>query len=564
MKALVVDDNRTNLIALQAMLERFGYEVVTAHDGADGLAVFQLEQPDLVVMDVVMPVMDGYEATRRIKRQCDGRFVPVIFITSLSGTDDLVKCVDAGGDDFIVRPFDMAILEAKLVALQRIVRVYANLKAHERALEAHNRRLDREMQVGQTVLAKILRRGTLDDPALRYWMLPLGVFNGDLLLSARTPAGGVHVMLGDITGHGLSAAMGAQPVADVFYGMSDKGFSIGDIAVEINRRLYATLHPEIFCAACLVELDPERSTATIWNGAMPDVFIVDAQGGQTRRISSGHQALGVVPDEKFNRQAAIVPINGAERIHIFSDGFIDARNYGGEKFGMARLAQRFEKQQGAAVDIEDLKADLFAHLGEAAPGDDVSVVTLECGNIAAVPARSVPQHRLRSGKPARWQAEVTLYADALRNINPVPVITNLITEVQAPQGHRERIFTVVSELVTNALDHGLLGLDSSAKHGPEGFARYYRQRADALSRLEEGWLLINVEHTPSADGGLLLIRVEDSGPGFDVPALERCLKEPATNTNYCGRGITLLRNLCEYLTFKNRGNCVEAAYRWSA
>jgi anti-sigma regulatory factor (Ser/Thr protein kinase) len=101
------------------------------------------------------------------------------------------------------------------------------------------------------------------------------------------------------------------------------------------------------------------------------------------------------------------------------------------------------------------------------------------------------------------------------------------------------------------------------KQGPEGFARYYQQRADALARLNDGWLLINAEHTPSETGGLLLIRVEDSGPGFDVPALERGVNEQATNKNYCGRGIPLVRNLCEYVTYKNRGNCVEAAYRWT-
>ncbi|MBI3776021.1 MAG: response regulator [Gammaproteobacteria bacterium] len=149
MKVLIVEDDPTNRLALQVMLERFGYLVVTACDGADGVAMFELEHPDVVLIDIVMPVMDGYDATRAIKRLCGSRFVPVIFVTSLYGTDDLVKCIDAGGDDFLVRPFDVAILQAKLSSMHRIQAVHANLEAHEHALEEHNARLNREMQIGQ-------------------------------------------------------------------------------------------------------------------------------------------------------------------------------------------------------------------------------------------------------------------------------------------------------------------------------------------------------------------------------------------------------------------------------
>ena len=562
MKILVVEDDPTNRIALRAMLEHFGYVVVTACDGADGIAMFELENPDAVLMDIMMPVMDGYEATREIKRRCGRRFVPVIFVTALSGTEDLVKSIDAGGDGFLVRPFDVEILQAKLSAMHRIQAVHADLAEHERALEAHNDRLNHEMRIGQAVLAKMMRKGISDEKVLRSWMSPLGIFSGDLLLSARTPAGGLHVMLGDITGHGLSAAIGAQPVVDMFYSMTSKGFSIGDIASEINRRVHETLYPEIFCAACLVELDEPRTTAMIWNGAMPDVLIIDTNTGQQRCVTSNRQALGVRTDGEFNRRADMVSITAADVIVLCSDGFIEAHNDHGKKYGQAQFAQRMSQIRDRASVLPTLRASLLNFMGRASAVDDVSLVEISCAEAPLVREDDSSSQSLARMAPTHWQAQLVLHADALRTVNVVAVVANLITGVQSPSGHRERIFTVLTELLTNAVDHGLLGLDSQLKSSPEGFAGYYVRRSQALAELREGWIRINLQHSPDDNAGLLKIRVEDSGPGFDFARCNDPASAPGYTTLYRGRGIGLVNSLCSSVEFGGNGNRVDVEYRW--
>lgn len=562
MKVLVVEDNPTNRLSLQSMLEQYGYLVVSASDGADGVAMFELENPDVVLMDILMPIMDGYEATRQIKQRCGNRFVPVIFVTALSGTDDLVKGINAGGDDFLVRPFDIEILHAKLSSMHRIQGVHANLEAHERALEAHNARLNHEMQIGQHVLAKIMRKGISDEAALRSWISPLGIFSGDLLLSARTPAGGMHVMLGDITGHGLSAAIGAQPVVEMFYSMTTKGFSIGDIVSKINQRLHETLYPEIFCAACLVELDEQRTTATIWNGAMPDIYIVDTETGQQRRVASHHQALGVRADEQFNRRAEIIPISANDVIFLCSDGFIEARNDFGEKYGHARFAQRASLVRDKASGLPSLKASFMNFMGTARAEDDVSLVEISCVKSAIGRDHDSAQIGQRRMVPTHWQAQVVFHADALRTVNVVAVVANLITEVQSPPGHRERIFTVLTELLTNAVDHGLLGLDSELKSSHEGFAEYYKLRSQALAELQEGWVRVTLQHMPDGNSGILKIRIDDSGPGFDFTQHNDTANTAIYTKLYQGRGIPLVRTLCSSVIFGGNGNRVEVVYRW--
>ena len=119
-KVLLVDDDRINRVLLNAILKREGYTVLEANDGQEAVDIFDNEKPDLVLMDVMMPVMDGYEATKLIKSRGVDRFVPVIFLTAVTDEKALAKCVECGGDDFLVKPYNRVILKAKIDAMLRI------------------------------------------------------------------------------------------------------------------------------------------------------------------------------------------------------------------------------------------------------------------------------------------------------------------------------------------------------------------------------------------------------------------------------------------------------------
>ncbi|MDO2286079.1 SpoIIE family protein phosphatase, partial [Escherichia coli] len=95
---------------------------------------------------------------------------------------------------------------------------------------------------------------------------PLALFNGDLLLAAYKPSGGMHVLLGDFTGHGLPAAIGAMPLAEVFYGMTAKGYPMADILREMNAKLKRILPVGVFCCATLLNLSFQRELVEVWNG----------------------------------------------------------------------------------------------------------------------------------------------------------------------------------------------------------------------------------------------------------------------------------------------------------
>lgn len=127
MKILITDDDRSSRMLLKAFLVRNGHIVVEATNGKEAIDVFERENPDLILMDVTMPVMTGYEATTIIKQKCGDRFVPIIFLTGLNDDDSLVKCVTSGGDDFLNKPINGVLLGAKVEAMQRIRKMHQDL-----------------------------------------------------------------------------------------------------------------------------------------------------------------------------------------------------------------------------------------------------------------------------------------------------------------------------------------------------------------------------------------------------------------------------------------------------
>ena len=141
-KILIADDEETIRFVLSQMLEREGLEVVTAKDGAEAVERFQEVEPDLVILDIVMPRMNGFEACRKIKADPDNRLTPIIIVTSSSAADNRMKGLEAGADDFLSKPVDRTEMIARVRSLLRIKRYADELESAESVLLALARSIE--------------------------------------------------------------------------------------------------------------------------------------------------------------------------------------------------------------------------------------------------------------------------------------------------------------------------------------------------------------------------------------------------------------------------------------
>ncbi|MEN1832519.1 SpoIIE family protein phosphatase [Pseudomonas lijiangensis] len=555
---LIADDSASDRLLLSTIIGRQGHRVLSAANGIEALAIFETERPHLILMDALMPVMDGFEAARRIKSLSGESLVPIIFLTSLTEGEALARCLDAGGDDFISKPYNPLVLAAKINAMNRL-RLLQETVLHQRDLIArHHDYLLNEQRVAKAVFDQVAHSGCLGASNIRYLQSPYALFNGDLMLAAYTPAGNMHVLLGDFTGHGLPAAVGAMPLAEVFYGMTAKGYGVGETLREMNAKLKRILPVDMFCCAALLCVNLKQQHVEIWNGGLPDAYLLRVADGSHLPLVSRHLPLGVLSAASFDDRTEVHPLSTGDRIFLLSDGVLDTSNSRDELFGVERLREVLTANCHPPLLIQEILQALNDFGGRAR--DDVSMLEISViDQEQDSPAVSNYSDNAASS-PLDWSVSFEFRASTLRRFNPLPYLMQLLLEVPGLQAQSAALHSVLTELYSNALEHGVLGLDSALKQDASGFARYYKERTDRLEALQSGFVRLHLQVEPVEQGGRLTIRVEDSGQGFDV---QQMLAMPSSLEGLHGRGLKLIRELSQQAQWSKDGRvaCVEFFWR---
>ncbi len=177
-RILIVDDNPTNVKVLQTRLAAEGYEILTAADGEEGLAAARQHTPDLILLDVMMPKLDGFEVCRRLRADAAFPFTPIIMVTAMADSKDVIAGLEAGGDEYLTKPVDHAALAARVRSMLRIKRLHDTVETLAAEVKEWNASLERRVaeQVGELErvgrlrrffspqLAELIIKGGTDDP----------------------------------------------------------------------------------------------------------------------------------------------------------------------------------------------------------------------------------------------------------------------------------------------------------------------------------------------------------------------------------------------------------------
>lgn len=382
---LVVDDVSLHRNMLARLIRKLGHLPVTAGNGLEAVEYCAAGMPDMILMDIRMPVMDGFAATRHIRRQLAGHWIPIVFLSAMNEEADYLHGLEAGGDDYLAKPVNLPLLSAKISSLQRVIDMQARLADSNLQLEQYYATTQQEHSLAQHVLARFNTAASAQQHNIRSWLKPALHLSGDVICIAHSPSGADHVMLADSTGHGLVAAICCLPAIDSFHAMSRRGFGIGQIAEAINRKLYQTLPTGHFVAAALLAVDYRSRCITVWNGGIPCCSFLNRHGELEKTFRSTHPPLGTLPPEAFEPQQEQYQWQHDGEIIVCSDGITEARNTAQQQFGEDGVLQAARAARGHDT-VTHIVMALQRHLQQQPHLDDASLVVIGCRQQPAPPS----------------------------------------------------------------------------------------------------------------------------------------------------------------------------------
>ncbi|MBF0203787.1 MAG: fused response regulator/phosphatase [Desulfamplus sp.] len=412
MKALVVDDDSSNRLLLEALLEQNNYETYMAQNGIEGIEIFKKVNPDIVLMDIMMPLMDGYDATRLIKAYSGENFVPVIILTTLNDPEDMAKAIDCGADDFMSKPIHTLVLKAKIIAMERLRQLYHNLNIQNRRLksaieeiesskqqleqystkleftnaklELLNNKMRREHDAASNMFKKVIQHNKQSCVNVKHSIISMETFSGDIVLSRLQSSGNLYLLVGDFAGHGLLAAIGALPVSDIFNDLTDSNQPISRFVFDINKKLKELLPPAVFLCAAVLELNFDKNLMSVWNGGLPDILLVGTKCGIKQKIKSQHPPLGIIDNKNLNCDIETYCFDSEDYIYLFSDGVTETFNPQNEMYGQERLEANFrwdnsiKSKYDPDTILDQIRQSIDDFRGTTHQSDDITMVQIRC------------------------------------------------------------------------------------------------------------------------------------------------------------------------------------------
>jgi len=367
-KILLADDDEDSRQQIAAILRANNHDVYEVSNGSEALDFFDKYSPDLVLLDVVMPVMNGYTAAEVIKKQAGDQFVPVIFLTAITDNESLAACISSGGDDFLNKPVHPLILNAKIKAMQRIKGAY-------RKLDEYQSKTEDELETTEHLFSSLIDSNHEDIPNLDSWAIFPGHFSGDVQLSAKLENGDTYILLCDFTGHGLPAAIGTVFVADLFQSMTLKSIPPDVILNEINRKMNNILPMGRYCAAVMVAVNNDKNEVKVWNNGLPTVYLVNRERRIVEELESAGLPLGIVSTRSEDEPYTILPQDGYSLV-FYSDGVTDAENSRGEMYSEERFVELIEQIPSSVNLCSAIRDELEDFVGDTELVDDLSVMVL--------------------------------------------------------------------------------------------------------------------------------------------------------------------------------------------
>ncbi|MCB1788564.1 MAG: fused response regulator/phosphatase [Gammaproteobacteria bacterium] len=363
-KILAIDDSPEVLDTIHAALQG-EFQLLATVSAHQGVEIARRQHPDLILLDVVMDHDDGFAVCQQLKNDSATRDIPVIFVTSLDSSGDELRGFAAGAVDFVSKPIVPVTLRAR-------VRSHIELSVARKALHTANDQMAQERKLIAEIVLSMLNDDQFHAENITWSSHSCDTAGGDLVLSALRPNGDQHILLGDFTGHGLSAAVGTPLVAHLFYSLTAADQPFEDILVEINNVLVRRLPLRCFMASAAVRITSPASAAEVWSFGNPDLLHRDS-AGHWSQLSSWELPMGIQSTAQ-RYEARQLSLDARETLYLLTDGPIEAVCKDDSMFGIARVREALERH---AQRVEAVIDEIVSQAADPHRLDDLTILKID-------------------------------------------------------------------------------------------------------------------------------------------------------------------------------------------
>jgi phosphoserine phosphatase RsbU/P len=372
---LLVDDDPENIQIVHTILKD-NYKIRVAKNGARALELARVEPlPDLILLDVIMPEMDGYEACSRLKADHKTREIPVIFLTGKTDVADEARGFEVGAVDYIHKPFSPPIVTARVRTHLMLCDAHRTVS---RQLLAINSELEMARQIQLSILPK--QSPNLKGLEIEARYIPMNSVAGDFYNFLAIDETHVGILIADVSGHGLPSALIASMLQTAFAAQVANASDPAQVLSGLNQALCGKFKNNYYVTAAYLFVDVENATAHYSGAAHPPLLQWSAKTGCTSECVENGLMLGPFRDATYS--ATTFPLEKGDRIILVTDGIIEAKDFFNEEFGMERLLQTVQTnhalpaKQFADTLIDDLARWSGHHFGPS-QSDDITLLAID-------------------------------------------------------------------------------------------------------------------------------------------------------------------------------------------
>jgi sigma-B regulation protein RsbU (phosphoserine phosphatase) len=371
---LIVDDTPINIGVISGALKDT-YKTKVATSGEKALAIANgSDKPDLILLDVMMPEMDGYEVCRRLKANPETQEIPVIFLTGQTDTDDETKGFEVGAVDYIHKPFSEAVVKARVRTHLMLREAHAQIAQQ---LIAINIEMEMARQIQLSILPKSIPKLNGIDIVARY--MPMTSVAGDFYDIIVVDDKRLGILVADVSGHGLPSALIASMLQVALTAQAGNASDPARVLSGLNHALCGKFEHN-FVTAVYVYVDMEKKMLTYAGAGHPPLLFWAQSAGVAKEVLENGLFLGMFPEAEY--QSLQFPIAAGDRGILYTDGIPETKSPAEVEFGTAGLKKFLTQNHKLTADqfADELIDDLARWAGQ--PGgqgqqDDITVLTID-------------------------------------------------------------------------------------------------------------------------------------------------------------------------------------------